>query len=89
MNELWLLKAWVQAHNSGTFTPFINGQYVPADNSDLKATFATKIPFSGSEIAKFYDCNQTVVESAVEAASNAQSSWSSLSLIQRGRIIYK
>ncbi|CAF0965081.1 unnamed protein product [Brachionus calyciflorus] len=78
------LKSWIELHNNGTFGPFINGQY---QNKDLP-TFQIKNPFNQNLLAKFSNCDKTVINEAIESCVQSAQTWSKTPQTERERIVY-
>ena len=82
-------KSWVASHNNGTFYPFINGEYLKPTDDQIKSVFSVTNPFNGSQLANVVNCDEKLVNLAIDAGKNASANWKSLTTIERGRIIYK
>lgn len=82
------VKSWVASHNNGTFYPFINGEYLKPSDDQIKSVFSVTNPFNGSQLANVVNCDEKLVNLAIDAGKNASANWKSLTTIERGRIIY-
>jgi len=85
-------KAWIKSHNNGLFGAFINGSFHAPIEEQLKSgtsTFQVQNPFDGKELARVFNCDEKTYNSAVDSNRQAFGTWSQMSYVERGRIIYK
>jgi aldehyde dehydrogenase (NAD+) len=80
------VKSWINSHNNGHLTPFINGQFLAEKETDQ--LFQVKNPYNNDLLAKCVNADKSILNSAIDSALEAKSKWTSLSYTERGRIIY-
>ena len=64
------------------YSNFINGQFVESSNAD---TISVLNPATGEAISTIPDSSAAVVESAINAAGDAQPAWAALPAVERAR----
>ena len=77
-------KAALEKHGSA-FGHFINGDFVRSEGAE---TFASRNPANGETLAQLEQANAATVNTAVNAARNAQVDWVKRSAHDRARYLY-
>lgn len=78
---------WNTEDFSKTQTAYINGEYLPVDDS--LPTFDTLNPATGEVLATLQKTSSAQIDDAVKAAQQGQKIWAAMTAVERGRILLK